>query len=66
MNLRTLNHQLSPSFLCHLWQMLLSFRKGNLPFLGDPIMLKDIELRTPVLLFTFSIWLACVSCAEGI
>ena len=55
MNLRTLNRQLSPSFLCHLWQMLLLFRKSNLPFLGDPITLKDVELGTPVLLFTSSI-----------
>ena len=55
MNLRTLDRQLSPSFLCHLWQMLLLFRKSNLPFLGDPITLKDIEWGALILLFTFSI-----------
>ena len=66
MNLRTLNRQLSPSFLCHLWQMLLLFRKSNLPFLGDPITLKDIELGTPVLLFTFPLTCLCVPCRRHI
>lgn len=33
--------------------MLLLFRKSNLPFLGDPITLKDIEWGALILLFTF-------------
>lgn len=59
-NLRTLNSQVFPSLLCHLWQTLSPLEESDLPWLEDSVTLKDVEVGIPITIYVFHLHLpAC-------